>query len=67
LGERQRLAAVAAAGTTNGLLVMILLAVALPLLPPKIADPLWLLASTGGLQHQWLPGPAGGAAVGAAR
>ncbi|MFZ9753039.1 MAG: hypothetical protein ACO3B3_05740 [Cyanobium sp.] len=45
-GERQRLAALAAA-TANGLLVMFVLAVALPLLPPKLADPFWLLAFTG--------------------
>ena len=45
-GERQRLAAIAA-GTANGLLVMFVLAVALSLLPPKLADPFWLLAFTG--------------------
>ena len=45
-GERQRLAALAAA-TANGLLVIFVLAVALPLLPPKLADPFWLLAFTG--------------------
>lgn len=37
-GERQRLAAIAA-GTANGLLVIFVLAVALSLLPPKLADP----------------------------
>ena len=42
-GERQRLAALAAA-TANGLFV---LSVALPLIPPKLADPFWLLAFTG--------------------
>ena len=45
-GERQRLAGLAAA-TANGLLVMFVLAVALPLIPPKLADPFWLLAFTG--------------------
>jgi hypothetical protein len=40
------LAALAAA-TANGLLVMFVLAVALPLLPAKLADPFWLLAFTG--------------------
>ena len=45
-GERQRLAGLAAA-TANGLLVMFVLAVALPLLPAKLADPFWLLAFTG--------------------
>ena len=45
-GERQRLAALAAA-TANALLVMFVLAVALPLLPAKLADPFWLLAFTG--------------------
>ena len=45
-GKRQRLAALAAA-TANALLVMFVLAVALPLLPPKLADPFWLLAWTG--------------------
>ena len=45
-GKRQRLAALAAA-TANALLVMFVLAVALPLLPPKLADPFWLLACTG--------------------
>ncbi len=45
-GERQRLAALAAAAT-NGLLAMFVLAVALPLLPPKLADSFWLLAFTG--------------------
>ncbi len=45
-GERQRLVALAA-GTANALLVMFVLAVALPLLHPKLADPFWLLASTG--------------------
>ena len=45
-GERQRLAGLAAA-TVNGLLVMFVLAVALPLLPAKLADPFWLLAFTG--------------------
>jgi hypothetical protein len=46
VGERQRLAGLAAA-TANALLVMFVLAVALPLLPPKLADPFWLLAVTG--------------------
>ena len=46
VGERQRLAGLAAA-TANGLLVMFVLAVALPLLPAKLADPFWLLAFTG--------------------
>jgi len=36
-----------AAATANGLLVMFVLAVALPLLPAKLAGPFWLLASTG--------------------
>jgi len=45
-GERQRLAALAAV-TAMGLLVLFVLAVALPLLPPKLADPFWLLAFTG--------------------
>ncbi len=45
-GERQRLAALAAA-TANALLVMFVLAVALPLLPAKLADPFWQLASPG--------------------
>ena len=36
-----------ASATANGLLVMFVLAVALPLLPTKLAGPLWLLASTG--------------------
>ena len=36
-----------AAATANGLLVMFVLAVALPLLPAKLADPFWLLAFTG--------------------
>ena len=45
-GERQRLAALAAA-TANGLLALFVLAVALPLLPLKLADPFWLLAFTG--------------------
>jgi hypothetical protein len=40
------LAALAAA-TANALLVMFVLAVALPLLPAKLADPFWLLAFTG--------------------
>jgi len=35
-----------AAATANGLLAMFVLAVALPLLPPKLADPFWLLAFT---------------------
>jgi len=35
-----------AAATANGLLAMSVLAVALPLLPPKLADPFWLLAFT---------------------
>jgi len=33
--------------TANALLVIFVLAVALPLLPPKLADPFWLLAFTG--------------------
>ena len=45
-GERQWLAALAAA-TANGLLVLFVLAVVLPLLPPKPLDPFWLLAFTG--------------------
>ncbi len=45
-GERQRLAALAAA-TANALLVMFVLAVALPLLPTKLAGPFWQLASPG--------------------
>ncbi len=45
-GERQRLAGLAAA-TANGLLVLFVLVVALPLLPLKLADPFWLLAFTG--------------------
>jgi len=45
-GERQRLAALAA-GTANWLLVMFVMAVALPLLPAKLADLFWLFASTG--------------------
>jgi hypothetical protein len=45
-GERQRLAALAAA-TANALLVIFVLSVALPLLPPKLTDPFWLLAFTG--------------------
>ena len=45
-GKRQRLAALAAA-TADALLVIFVLAVALPLLPPKLADPFWLLAFTG--------------------
>jgi hypothetical protein len=44
-GERQRLAGLAA--TANNLLVLFVLAVALPLLPAKLADPFWLLAFTG--------------------
>ena len=46
VGERQRLAGLAAT-TANALLVMFVLAVALPLLPAKLADPFWLLAFTG--------------------
>ncbi len=45
-GEGQRLTGLASA-TANGLLVMFVLAVALPLLPTKLAGPFWLLASTG--------------------
>ena len=45
-GKRQRLAALAAA-TANALLVMFVLAVALPLLPTKLAGPFWQLASPG--------------------
>ena len=48
-GERQRLAALAAA-TANGLLVIFVLAVALPLLPPKLADPFWLLEAQAELE-----------------
>ena len=36
-----------ASATANALLVMFVLAVALPLLPPKLVDPFWLLAFTG--------------------
>ena len=36
-----------AAGTANWLLVMFVMAVALPLLPAKLADLFWLFASTG--------------------
>ena len=36
-----------AAATANALLVMFVLAVALPLLPAKLVDPFWLLAFTG--------------------
>jgi tetrahydromethanopterin S-methyltransferase subunit F len=46
VGERQRLAGLAAT-RANGLLVMFVLAVALPLLPPNLVDPFWLLAFTG--------------------
>ena len=46
MGERHRLAGLASAAA-NALLVMFVLAVALPLLPPKLADPFWLLAFTG--------------------
>ena len=46
-GECLRLAGLAAA-TANALLVIFVLAVALPLLPPKLANPFWLLAFTGG-------------------
>jgi hypothetical protein len=46
VGERHRLAGLASAAA-NVLLVMFVLAVALPLLPPKLADPFWLLAFTG--------------------
>ncbi|MFN7738717.1 MAG: hypothetical protein ACK5RA_00445 [Cyanobacteriota bacterium] len=35
------------AATPNDLLVMLVLAVALPLLPAKLADPFWQLASPG--------------------
>ena len=59
-GERQPLEALAAA-MANGLLVLFVLAVALPLLPPNLADLFWLLAFYRDLLHQWLPGPAGGA------
>ena len=45
-GKRPRLAALAAT-TADALLVIFVLAVALPLLPPKLADPFWLLAFTG--------------------
>ena len=47
-GEGQRLAGLAAA-TANGLVLMVLLAVALPLLPTNLADPFWLLVFTGAL------------------
>ena len=36
-----------ASATANGLLVIFVLAVALPLLPTKLADPFWLLAFSG--------------------
>jgi hypothetical protein len=36
-----------ATATANGLLVLFVLAVALPLIPPRLADPFWLLAFTG--------------------
>ena len=45
-GERQLLARLAAA-TAHGVLALFVLAVALPLLPAKLAGPFWLLASTG--------------------
>jgi hypothetical protein len=45
-GELQGLAAITA-GTANALLATFVLAVALSLLPHKLADPLWLLAFTG--------------------
>jgi len=46
--ERQRLAALLAAAATLLLLVFVL-AVALPLLPPRLADPFWQLAFTSAL------------------
>ena len=46
VGERQRLASLLAA-VANVLLLMFVLAVALPLLPLKLADPFWQLAFTG--------------------
>ena len=46
--ERQRLAALLAAAATLLLLVFVL-AVALPLLPPRLLDPLWQLAFTAAL------------------
>lgn len=46
VGERQRLASLLAA-VANVLLLMFMLAVALPLLPLKLADPFWQLAFTG--------------------
>ena len=45
-GERQLLARLAAA-TAHGVLALFVLAVALSLLPAKLAGPFWLLASTG--------------------
>ena len=45
-GERQLLARLAAA-TAHGVLALLVLAVALSLLPAKLAGPFWLLASTG--------------------
>ena len=45
-GECLRLAGLAAA-TANALLVIFMLAVALPLLPAKLSDPFWLLSFTG--------------------
>ena len=47
-GERQRLAALLAAVATL-LLLVFLLAVALPLLPPRLLDPFWQLACTAAL------------------
>jgi hypothetical protein len=46
VGERQRLASLMAV-VANVLLLMFVLAVALPLLPLKLADPFWQLAFTG--------------------
>lgn len=48
VGERQRLASLLTA-VANVLLVMFVLAVALPLLPLKLADPFWELAFTSAL------------------
>ena len=46
IGERQRLASLLAA-VANVLLLMFMLAVSLPLLPLKLADPFWQLGFTG--------------------
>jgi hypothetical protein len=47
-GERLRLASLLAA-VANVLLLLFVLAVALPLLPPKLVDPFWQLSFTGAL------------------